>query len=54
MSQARFWDKPAEAQATINQLKTLKRAIDPWKKAHTEASDLSMSSRVLSIKMKKL
>jgi len=47
MSQARFWDKPAEAQATINQLKTLKRAIDHWKKAHTEASDLNELSSLV-------
>lgn len=47
MSQANFWDKPTEAQATINQLKTLKRLIDPWKKAHTEASDLNELSSLV-------
>ena len=41
MSQTQFWDKPAEAQGTINQLKALKRLIDPWKKANTEAKDLT-------------
>ncbi|MBI4372783.1 MAG: peptide chain release factor 2 [Candidatus Omnitrophica bacterium] len=40
MSQPHFWDKPAEAQGTIGQLKTLKRVVDPWKKADQEASDL--------------
>ena len=40
MSQANFWDKPSEAQATITQLKTLKRLVDPWKKVHSEADDL--------------
>ncbi len=40
MSQASFWDKPAEAQATISQLKAIKRLIDPWKKANQESSEL--------------
>lgn len=40
MSQTNFWDKPAEAQTTISQLKALKRLIDPWKKVNQEASEL--------------
>ena len=40
MSQSHFWDKPAEAQTTISQLKALKRLIDPWKKVNQEASEL--------------
>ncbi|OGW86153.1 MAG: peptide chain release factor 2 [Omnitrophica bacterium RIFCSPLOWO2_01_FULL_45_10b] len=40
MSQPNFWDKPTEAQATVAQLKTLKRIIDPWKKVSTEAHEL--------------
>lgn len=40
MSQSNFWDKPAEAQTTISQLKALKRLIDPWKKVNQEAAEL--------------
>ena len=40
MSQSDFWDKPAEAQASVAQLKVLKRLVDPWKKVHQEAADL--------------
>lgn len=40
MAQPNFWDKPAEAQATISQLKAIKRLIDPWKKVHQESLDL--------------
>ena len=40
MSQSNFWDKPAEAQTTISQLKALKRLIDPWKKVNQEAVEL--------------
>src|SRR3989344_4786615 len=40
MSQPNFWDKPTEAQATVAQLKTLKRISDPWKKVSTEAHEL--------------
>lgn len=40
MAQPNFWDKPAEAQATISQLKAVKRLIDPWKKVHQESLDL--------------
>ena len=40
MSQANFWDKPAEAQATISQMKALKSIIDPWKKVHQEVVEL--------------
>ena len=41
MSQTHFWDKPSEAQITVSELKALKRAVDPWKKVHREAKDLS-------------
>ncbi len=40
MSQGGFWDRPTEAQATVNQLKNLKRIVEPWQKAKQESSDL--------------
>ncbi len=40
MSQSGFWDRPADAQATVDQLKQLKRIVEPWQKAHQETSDL--------------
>jgi len=40
MSQPDFWDAPAEAKNSVNQLKSLKRLIDPWKKSHQEVKDL--------------
>ena len=40
MSQAGFWDKPAEAQATVLKLKTLKKLIEPWQKVSREAKEL--------------
>ena len=40
MSQPHFWDKPAEAQTTVAELKALKQLIEPWKKVHREIHDL--------------
>lgn len=41
MASAGFWDRPEEAQKTVENLKTLKRIIDPWQKAHRGVSDIS-------------
>ncbi len=40
MAQPGFWDRPNEAQETVEKLKTLKKIIDPWQKAFKNASDL--------------
>ena len=40
MSQTHFWDKPAEAQTTIQQLKLLRSLIDPWKKVDGEVHEI--------------
>jgi peptide chain release factor 2 len=41
MSQPNFWDKPAEAQATVAKLKAHKHLIEPFKKASQEVSELT-------------
>ena len=41
MAQPGFWDRPQEAQETVEKLKTLKKIVDPWQKAHKTASDLN-------------
>ena len=41
MSQPNFWDKPTEAQTTIQQLKILKSLIEPWKKVQAEVFEVS-------------
>ncbi|MBI4388337.1 MAG: peptide chain release factor 2 [Candidatus Omnitrophica bacterium] len=40
MAQHGFWDRPTEAQVTVDQLKKLKRIIEPWQSARQEANDL--------------
>lgn len=40
MSIPGFWDRPEEAQATIEKLKGLKRIVEPWLKADKTSSDL--------------
>ena len=40
MAQTGFWDKPSEAQATISELKSLKKLIEPWRKVFTEIQEL--------------
>lgn len=40
MAQADFWDRPQEAQATVERLKILKKIVDPWQKAHQTSIDL--------------
>jgi len=40
MAQSGFWDRPSDAQATIDRLKRLKSMVDPWKKAYQEAEEL--------------
>lgn len=35
-----FWDRREEAQNVIDRLKSLKKIVDPWQKAHRSASDL--------------
>lgn len=40
MSQGGFWDRPTEAQATVEELKRLKKVVEPWQKARREAQDL--------------
>lgn len=40
MAQSDFWDRPQEAQSTIDQLKALKKVVDPWQAANEKASDL--------------
>ncbi len=40
MSQHGFWDRPAEAQITVDQLKKLKKIVEPWQHARQEANDL--------------
>jgi peptide chain release factor 2 len=39
MAQPGFWDKPAEAQTTIAELKTLKKLVEPWQKVVSELKD---------------
>ena len=41
MSAAGFWDRPEEAQRTVENLKVLKRLVEPWQKANKAAGDLS-------------
>lgn len=40
MARSDFWDKQQDAQATVERLKTLKKIVDPWQKAHQTAGDL--------------
>ncbi|OGW82256.1 MAG: peptide chain release factor 2 [Omnitrophica bacterium GWA2_52_8] len=40
MSAPDFWDKPQESQTTIDQLKKLKKIVDPWKENNRTAQDL--------------
>lgn len=40
MSQNGFWDRPTEAQATVDALKQLKRIVEPWQKAQNESQEL--------------
>lgn len=40
MAHPNFWDKPQEAQETVDRLKILKKTIEPWQKSATHASDL--------------
>ena len=40
MAQSGFWDRPVEAQTTVDNLKRLKRIVEPWQKARQEADDL--------------
>lgn len=40
MAQSDFWDRPQDAQATVDRLKILKKIVDPWQKANQSASDL--------------
>ena len=40
MSQAGFWDKPTEAQSVVDELKRLKKLVDPFKKASQDLADL--------------
>ena len=35
-----FWDRPQDAQATVERLKVLKKVVDPWHKAHRASGDL--------------
>lgn len=36
-----FWDRPKEAQETVDQLKGLKRLVDPWQKSFNTVNDLN-------------
>ena len=40
MTGADFWDRPQDAQATVERLKVLKKIVDPWHKAHQTSGDL--------------
>jgi peptide chain release factor 2 len=40
MSRPDFWDKPQESQTTVENLKALKKVVDPWHAAFKSASDL--------------
>ncbi len=40
MAQPGFWDRPQEAQATVDRLKILKKIVDPWTEAHKHALEL--------------
>ncbi len=40
MAQTGFWDRPQEAQETVDRLKALKKIVDPWKLAHQQTSEL--------------
>ena len=35
-----FWDRQTEAQETVERLKTLKKIVEPWQRAHAAALDL--------------
>lgn len=41
MTRPDFWDKPQESQDIIEKLKTLKKMVDPWQKAHQQTLDLT-------------
>lgn len=41
MAATGFWDRPQEAQETIERLKLVKKIIEPWQKAAKTAADLS-------------
>lgn len=41
MAASGFWDRPQEAQETIERLKHVKKILEPWQAAHKTASDLS-------------
>ena len=40
MTASDFWDRPQDAQATVERLKVLKKVVDPWHKAHQTSGDL--------------
>jgi peptide chain release factor 2 len=40
MSRPDFWDRPQEAQKTVDELKTLRKVVDPWKKAWEKSSEV--------------
>jgi peptide chain release factor 2 len=40
MSLQGFWDRPEEAQSTIERLKAVKKIVEPWQNADKTASDL--------------
>lgn len=40
MANPGFWNRPQESQSVIEQLKALKKSVDPWQKANKNASDL--------------
>ena len=40
MAAADFWDRPQDAQATVERLKLLKKVVDPWHKANQTSGDL--------------
>lgn len=39
-TQANFWDNPEKAQKVMNQIKSLKLRVEPWKELITEISDI--------------
>ncbi|MCM8774916.1 MAG: peptide chain release factor 2 [Candidatus Omnitrophica bacterium] len=40
MAQSGFWDRPQEAQETIDRLKSLKKIVDPWQEASKKVSEM--------------
>ena len=40
MSQPDFWDRPQEAQETVDRLKVLKKLVDPWVECYQTCQDL--------------